>query len=102
MRVLIAEDDTVSRRLVEAALQKWKYEVVPVTTGSEALAALRADDAPRLALLDWVMPGKDGPEVCRELRAHPTARYVYVILLTSRSNKEDIAEGLEAGADDYV
>ena len=70
--------------------------------GNQALEVLVQDGAPRLALLDWSMPGKDGPEVCRELRALTKAHYTYIILLTARSGKADIAEGLEAGADDYV
>jgi len=102
MRVLIAEDDPVSRRIAEVTLRNWKYEVVPVPDGNQALAALCSDDPPRLALLDWMMPGKDGPQVCRELRSQVTAKYTYVILLTTRSGKADIAEGLEAGADDYI
>src|SRR4051812_32654683 len=102
MRVLIAEDDPVSRRIVEVQLRHWKYDVTPVPDGNQALEILRGEDAPRLALLDWMMPGKDGPQVCRELRAAPSAKYTYILLLTTRSDKADIAEGLEAGADDYV
>ena len=102
MRVLIAEDDAVSRRIVEITLRNWKYDVTAVSDGNQALDVLRSEAPPRLALLDWMMPGKDGPQVCRELRATPTPLYSYIILLTTRSGKEDIAEGLEAGADDYV
>jgi diguanylate cyclase (GGDEF)-like protein len=102
MRVLIAEDDPVSRRIVEANLRHWKYEVVTAADGNEALAALSSDSPPRLALLDWMMPGKDGPQVCREFRAQAPGRYTYIILLTGRSAKGDVVEGLEAGADDYV
>jgi two-component system, cell cycle response regulator len=102
MRVLIAEDDAVSRRIVEITLRNWKYDVTAVSDGNQALEVLRSEGAPRLALLDWMMPGKDGPQVCRELRATPTPLYSYIILLTTRSGKEDIAAGLEAGADDYV
>src|SRR5262245_16075179 len=102
MRVLVAEDDPVSRRIVEVTLRQWQYEVVSVPDGNQALATLRTDDAPRLALLDWMMPGKDGLQVCRELRGKSSARYTYIILLTARSAKADIVEGLEAGADDYM
>ncbi len=102
MRVLIAEDDPVSRRIVEITLRNWKYDVVPVADGKAALEILNGENAPRLALLDWMMPLKDGPQVCREIRAEPAPRYTYIILLTTRSGKADIAEGLEAGADDYV
>ena len=102
MQVLIAEDEPVSRRVLQATLQNWKYDVISVSDGTEALALLRSDDAPRLALLDWMMPGKDGPQVCRELRMIPTGRFTYIILLTARNGKEDLAEGLESGADDYI
>src|SRR4051812_47402633 len=102
MQVLIAEDDPVSRRVLEATLQNWKYDVVSVADGNEALAMLRSPNPPRLALLDWMMPGKDGPQVCRELRSTPTGRFTYIILVTARSGTSDIAKGLEAGADDYV
>jgi len=102
MRVLVAEDDPVCRRLIEVNLRQWKYEVVPVSEGNLALELLRSEDTPRLALLDWMMPGKDGLEICRELRARPARHYTYIILLTSRSRSNDVAEGIEAGADDYV
>src|SRR5262245_13827502 len=102
MRVLVAEDDPVSRKIVEVTLRQWKYEVVSVADGNQALNTLGGEDAPRLALLDWMMPGKDGPQVCREFRAKPAPRYIYIILLTARSAKDDIVEGLEAGADDYI
>jgi diguanylate cyclase (GGDEF)-like protein len=102
MQVLIAEDDPVSRRILESTLKNWKYDVVSVSDGDEALKLLRSANPPRLALLDWMMPGKDGPQVCRELRAIPTGRFVYIVLVTARSDKYDIAAGLEAGADDYV
>jgi two-component system cell cycle response regulator len=102
MRVLIAEDDNLSRRVLETALRNWNYEVISVADGMEALEALQREDPPRLAVLDWMMPGKDGPEVCREIRARPSERYIYILLLTSRNDKADVAEGLQAGADDYV
>src|SRR5206468_2589503 len=102
MRVLIAEDDPVSRRILQARLVEWKYEVVAVSDGIEALEILLQKDSPRIALLDWMMPRKDGPQVCRELRALSSNRYTYLMLLTTRSDTSDIARGLEAGADDYV
>jgi diguanylate cyclase (GGDEF)-like protein len=102
MKVLIADDDPVSRRLLEASLRNWNYDVVTVADGVQALEALQSDSPPRLAVLDWVMPGKDGPQVCRELRAKHSDLYTYIVLLTSRTHKADVAEGLEAGADDYV
>ena len=102
MKVLIAEDDPVSRRLLQAALVKWGYEVTVTANGREAWAALQTPDAPSLLVLDWLMPEMDGVEVCREARKLPTLKSSYIILLTSRGSKEDIVQGLEAGADDYV
>lgn len=101
MRILIAEDDLVSRRLLEATLARWGYEVVATPDGRAAWESLRAADAPRLAILDWMMPEMDGPEVCRQVRAHPLPQ-PYLILLTTKGNKQDLVAGLEAGADDYV
>ncbi|HVM62628.1 MAG TPA: response regulator [Verrucomicrobiae bacterium] len=102
MRILIAEDDVVSRRLVEATLTKWGYGVVVTTDGIQALEALKKPGAPSLAVLDWMMPGMDGAEVCRRARAEVTDRSLYIILLTAKDRKEDIVEGLTAGADDYI
>jgi len=102
VRILIAEDDVVSRRLVEATLTKWGYGVVVTTDGIQALEALKKPGAPSLAVLDWMMPGMDGAEVCRRARAEVTDRSLYIILLTAKDRKEDIVEGLTAGADDYI
>jgi DNA-binding response OmpR family regulator len=102
MRILIAEDDAVSRRLLEATLTKWDYEVVVTTDGTQALEALQKQDAPSLAVLDWMMPGLDGSEVCRQLRQTIGDRLLYVLLLTAKGSKDDIVQGLTAGADDYV
>ena len=104
MKVLIADDDAIPRRLLESALGRWGYEVVSAGDGEEAWRLLQEDDAPRLAILDWLMPGLDGVEVCRRLRARAAANapYVYVILLTSRDSRDDVSEGMEAGADDYL
>lgn len=102
MRVLIAEDDPVSRRLLQAALAKWGYEVTVTTNGKEAWEALQSPNAPSLLVLDWLMPEMDGVEVCREARKSDALKSSYIILLTSRGSKEDIVQGLEAGADDYV
>jgi diguanylate cyclase (GGDEF)-like protein len=101
-RILIAEDDPVSRRLLEAFLTKWGFEVVIATTGTEALQLLDRMDAPRLAILDWMMPGMEGIQVCQKLRESKERPYVYVLLLTGRSQKEDLLAGLESGADDYL
>jgi len=102
MKILIAEDDAVSRRKLTAYLEKWEYDVEAVADGNEAWAALEGDDSPRMAILDWVMPGKDGIEICQELRKEKGVPYVYIIMLTARDQKDDIVRGLDAGADDYV
>lgn len=104
MKILIAEDDAIPRRLLEATLARWDYEVVAAHDGDEAWELLQAgEDAPRLAILDWQMPGMDGVEVCRRVRERPEdAPYVYLLLLTGKDSKEDLIAGLEAGADDYL
>jgi two-component system cell cycle response regulator len=101
-RILIAEDDPVSRRLLELFLVKWGFEVSIATTGTEALQMLERMDAPRLAILDWMMPGMEGVQVCQKLREAADRPYVYVLLLTARTQKEDLLQGLESGADDYL
>jgi two-component system cell cycle response regulator len=101
-RILVAEDDPVSRRLLEVFLVKWGFEVVLASTGLEALQLLERMDAPRLALLDWMMPGMEGVHVCQKLREFKDRPYIYVLLLTARSQKEDLLQGLESGADDYL
>jgi two-component system, cell cycle response regulator len=102
MRVLIAEDDALSRRLLEVFLRESGHEVVVARDGTEALAALERADAPPLAIIDWVMPGLDGPEICHRLARIPRAQRIYTILLTAKSRKSEIVEGLESGADDYL
>jgi signal transduction histidine kinase len=102
MRVLVAEDELVNRRIVEHALRKRGYDVVMAKDGDEAWQVLQNRSDIQLAVLDWVMPKCDGIEVCRMVRSQPLGRYVYTILLTSRDKKEDVARGLEAGADDYI
>ena len=102
MKILIAEDDVATRRKLEACLISWNYEVVVAVDGDEALRALQGEDAPRLAILDWMMPGRDGLNVCEEVRKTNAEPYVYILLLTAMDRKEDIVQGLEAGADDYL
>ena len=102
MKILVADDDPVSRRVVEAALVKWGHEVTVVADGLETLRALKVGDAPPLAILDWMMPGMDGVDVCRKVRERPTATPPYLILLTTRGRSEDVVTGLGAGADDYL
>ncbi len=101
-RVLIADDEPVSRLRLERLLTKWGYDVVTAADGEEAWRGLSGADAPQLAVLDWVMPGRDGVSVCRAVRALREAPYVYLILLTSRSETESLVEAMNAGADDYV
>jgi len=102
MKVLIAEDDMVSRRVLEATLAKWGYEVIVTVNGNDALNVLQSADAPSLAILDWMMPGKDGVEVCGTVRQSISATPTYIILLTAKTEKDDIVAGLEAGANDYL
>ncbi len=102
MKALIAEDDITSRKVLEILMKKWGYDVVSTRDGNEAWAALQAEDAPRLAILDWMMPGMDGIELCRRIRQEKRHHPMYIILLTALTNKEEIIVGLNAGADDYV
>ncbi len=102
MRMLIADDELTSRRLLQRTLERAGYEVTAVENGRFAADELCKSDGPRLALLDWVMPELDGPGVCREVRKQKEQSYVYMILLTSREKKEDIVAGLGSGADDYL
>lgn len=102
MKILIAEDDALSRVMLEKTLVRAGYEVLSVENGECALKELNKEDPPRLALLDWIMPGKDGVSVCRELRQHTEQAYTYLILLSSKESKAEIVEGLESGADDYL
>jgi DNA-binding response OmpR family regulator len=102
MRILIAEDDSVSRRVLETTLVRWEHEVVVTSDGTEAWGILQQLNAPRLAILDWMMPGMDGLEVCHNVRRTPSATPPYIIMLTTKSSKEDIVTGLDAGADDYL
>lgn len=102
MQVMVAEDDQISRKVVKSLLKKWGFEAIEVEDGDQAWQILQADDTPRLILADWMMPGIDGLELCRRLRAKSESSYHYIILLTSRDSKEDILGGLNAGADDYI
>lgn len=101
-RILVAEDDPVSRRMLQAFLAKWGHEVEVATDGEEALAKLIQPGAPQLAVLDWMMPGLEGPQICRRVRELPDRPYTYILLLTARGQKNDLLRGLESGADDYL
>jgi DNA-binding response OmpR family regulator len=102
MKVLIAEDNHFYRIALEAALKEWGYDTIAVPDGQAAWDVLREDHAPKLAILDWVMPGLEGVEICRRLRALPRHEPAYVLMLTSKTGKENAVAALDAGADDYI
>jgi two-component system, cell cycle response regulator len=102
MKILIADDDVVSRRVLEVSLKNWEYDVVAVSDGKRAWDVLQCDDAPRLAILDWEMPELTGPEVCNMVRLQNREAYTYILLLTAKIGKKDLIDGMNAGADDYV
>ena len=102
VRVLVAEDDPVSRHRLHSALSSWGYEVTSVVDGHEALREIARPDPPQIAILDWSMPRIDGLQVCRAVRETAAGQYVYVILLTSHDRDDDVLEGFDAGADDYI
>ncbi len=101
-RILLADDDRVSCKLLGGLLRKWGYEVVIVHDGVDASNELLRDDAPQLAILDWMMPGADGPEVIRAVRSSGHKTYTYILLLTAKGHRGDLLEGMAAGADDYL
>ena len=102
MKVLIADDDSVLRHSLKVHLERWAYDVVECRDGGEAWQALQGPAAPPLAIVDWNMPGLEGPALCQELRETPSLSGMYVILLTSNHDKKDVIAGLESGADDYI
>ncbi len=102
MRILAAEDNPIFQSVLRSMLTKWGYDAIVVHNGNEAWQVLQSPDAPRLAILDWMMPGMDGVEVCRRVRADLREPYVYILLLTARTESQDLVEGMEAGADDYL
>ncbi len=101
MKILIAEDDLISSKILQKNLLNWGYHVVAASTGAEAWQALQ-DDNLRMALLDWMMPGMDGIEVCRKIRRRKKFKYTYIIILSAKDRKQDIITGLSSGADDYM
>jgi CheY-like chemotaxis protein len=101
-RILIAEDHAAARTALKSLLE-WKgFSVTSVADGADALALLSADESPSIALLDWEMPGKSGPDICRAVRGNSEDRYRYLVIITAREGEEDIAEAMAAGADDFL
>jgi putative two-component system response regulator len=102
MRVLVADDDRIICVVLKNALCKWGHDVVVCHNGLEAWNILQSPDPPRLAILDWLMPGMEGPDICKGLRSRKTVCYTHILLLSGRSKKSDILEGIRSGADDYI
>jgi diguanylate cyclase (GGDEF)-like protein len=104
MKILIADDDPTSNLILKSMLFRWGFDVVTTFNGTEALKILEAEDVPQIAIIDWMMPGMEGLEVCRRIREMEKGgdRYTYVVLLTGKDDKEDIVAGIDAGADDYI
>ncbi|MCA3011839.1 MAG: response regulator transcription factor [Myxococcaceae bacterium] len=102
LKVLVAEDEAVSRLLLTSTLTRFGYDVVAVEDGARAWEVLQGPQAPALAVLDWSMPGLDGPDICERIRARKGGSYTYVLLVTARSSKSDLVAGLSAGADDFI
>ena len=101
-RVLLAEDEAVTRRIMEAQITRFGFEVISVADGLVAWNVLQAPDAPSLVVLDWNMPGLDGPDICRRIRESKRNSYTYMLLVTARNAKSDVVQGLNAGADDFI
>lgn len=102
MKILVAEDEPISRELLAAYLTKWGHEVIASADGEQAWELLNAGEPPRLLLLDWMMPGIDGLELCRRIKGGEQSGQVYIILVTAKNRRQDIVAGLQAGADDYI
>ncbi len=102
MKILIAEDDPISRRILEANLLKWGYDVTAVSDGAQAWKRIQQPESPSLVISDWMMPRMDGLALCRKIRNMEKSEYIYFIILTAKGEKKDIIEGLEAGADDFL
>ena len=100
--VLIAEDDPIYRRILQSRLQSWGYRVMAAENGAKAWEILEQENAPNLLILDWMMPGIDGLELCRRIRERQRSPYQYILLVTGKDDKQDVVKGLEAGADDYL
>jgi len=102
MRILVADDNPVFQNVLTTMLTSWGYEVVVAVDGDEAWRVLQSEEGPRMAILDWMMPGMDGIEVCRRVRAGSRLARAYILILTAKAQSEDLREAMDAGADDYV
>jgi two-component system, cell cycle response regulator len=102
MKILIADDNPLDLSVLKMTLEKWGYEVTACSDGDMALAELNKPDPPPLAILDWMMPGKTGPEICGEIRFSQEKKYMYIIIFSSRTKKSDVISGMQSGADDYI
>jgi DNA-binding response OmpR family regulator len=102
MQILIADDDRITAELLGRALRRWEFATTVTRDGAQAFAYLRAATEPTLAILDWMMPGMDGPEICRRVRADLPLANMYLLLVTARESRGDVITGLDAGADDYI
>jgi len=102
MQILIADDSPMFQTLLQTNLSKWGYDVITTTNGTDAWQLLQQPDAPQLAILDWVMPGMDGPDICQHLRTRENAPYTYVVLLTAKNHTQDIVYAMNSGADDVI
>jgi sigma-B regulation protein RsbU (phosphoserine phosphatase) len=102
MRILIADDDRMSTMMLERTLEEWGFEAIVAHDGVAAWESIAGNQPPAVAIVDWMMPGLDGIELCRRVRATPPRAPVYLILLTARNSRQDLVAGLEAGADDYL
>jgi phosphoserine phosphatase RsbU/P len=102
MRVLIADDDRVTGEILARTLQRWNYDTTVVCDGAQAWEYVRTTVEPTLAILDWMMPELDGPEICRRVRAELPFANMYLLLVTAREARRDVIAGLDAGADDYI
>ncbi len=102
MKVVIADDDRVAAAILSRTLERWDFDVLVGSNGAEAWSYLQDSQGPTLAILDWMMPGLDGPEICRRVRGELSQANMYLMLLTSRESRGDVITGLTAGADDYI
>jgi diguanylate cyclase (GGDEF)-like protein len=102
VQILIADDNPLDLSVLQLTMEKWDYEITSCDNGDDALAILNGDNPPSIAILDWMMPGKTGPEICEAMRKDSSHQYTFILLLTSKDDKDDLVEGMKSGADDYI